>query len=345
MVSGGEMEKLPWPISVGIWFVESKGGDRFTSAYKVGIPIEKRIELVAGIEGVKGVEMHYPYEVDEKNFDKIRKLCKELGLKIVLITPGLFNETMFKDGALSSKNPATRKYAKERIITAMEMNEELNKNGEGGYFTIFWPAADGSTYPFDSYHVEKRKWIREGLIECLQRTKSCPIVIEHKPSDPAAKTYFGTTGEAILLVRDLRRAIDDEKRAGVNPEMAHLLMADTSLGYDISYLLEENMLFHTHWNTCRRRGADTDMLVGSDNWNETAEVFFWLIEYKYDRWLGLDLLPKSEDTKKAIEVNNRAMTVMYNEVKAIHESLKENMRSLNIDITATLNLLLDQRGK
>ena len=29
------------------------------------------------------------------------------------------------------------------------------------------------------------------------------------------------------------------------------------------------------------------MMVGADNWLESMEVFFWLDEYKYDRWLGL----------------------------------------------------------
>jgi len=332
------MKKLPWKISAGLWFIESKGGDRFTSQFKEGISVEERIKLLGNSGLVNGIELHYPYEIDENNFDKIRDISKDYNLKILMISPGLFNEMEFKNGALSSPNEKTREKAIKRIITAIKMTEELKKNNEGGEFIIFWPAADGTTYPFDSNHIKKRKLIKDGLAECLRSTKG-NIVIEHKPSDPAAKTYFGTTGEAILLTRDLRKEIGDNSRIGINPEMAHLLMADASLGYDISYLIEENMLFHTHWNTCRRRGADTDMMVGTDNFYETMEVFYWLDRYKYNRWLGLDLLPKNEDSIKAIDISVRAMTIMYNKVLELKDKITDFIESEREDVTEIYKLI------
>jgi len=332
------MKKLPWKISAGLWFIESKGGDRFTSQFKEGISVEERIKLLGNSGLVDGIELHYPYEIDENNFDKIRDISKDYNLKILMISPGLFNEMEFKNGALSSPIRRTREKAIKRIITAIKMTEELKKNNEGGEFIIFWPAADGTTYPFDSNHIKKRKLIKDGLVECLRSTKG-NIVIEHKPSDPAAKTYFGTTGEAILLTRDLRKEIGDNSRIGINPEMAHLLMADASLGYDISYLIEENMLFHTHWNTCRRRGADTDMMVGTDNFYETMEVFYWLDRYKYNRWLGLDLLPKNEDSIKAIDISVRAMTIMYNKVLELKDKITDFIESEREDVTEIYKLI------
>ena len=332
------MKKLPWKISAGLWFIESKGGDRFTSQFKEGISVEERIKLLGNSGLVDGIELHYPYEIDENNFDKIRDISKDYNLKILMISPGLFNEMEFKNGALSSPIRRTREKAIKRIITAIKMTEELKKNNEGGEFIIFWPAADGTTYPFDSNHIKKRKLIKDGLVECLRSTKG-NIVIEHKPSDPAAKTYFGTTGEAILLTRDLRKEIGDNSRIGINPEMAHLLMADASLGYDTSYLIEENMLFHTHWNTCRRRGADTDMMVGTDNFYETMEVFYWLDRYKYNRWLGLDLLPKNEDSIKAIDISVRAMTIMYNKVLELKDKITDFIESEREDVTEIYKLI------
>jgi len=40
------MAQLPWSISVGIWFVESRGGDRFTRQYKPGMEIPARIQAM-----------------------------------------------------------------------------------------------------------------------------------------------------------------------------------------------------------------------------------------------------------------------------------------------------------
>jgi xylose isomerase len=326
------MEKLPWKISGGLWFIESKGGDRFTSQFKEGIPVEERIKLLGDSKLVNGIELHYPYEVEEDSFDRIRNVAKDFNLKILAVCPGLFKEMEFKNGALTSSNKNTRNNAIKRIVTAMKMNEVLKNNGEGGDFAIYWPSADGTTYPFDSDHIKKRKMIKDGLLECLKTTKGT-IVHEYKPSDPAAKSCFGFTGEAILLARDLRKEIGDDSRVGINPEMAHLLMADSLLGYDISYLIEEKMLFHTHWNTCRRRGADTDMIVGTDNFYDTMEVFFWLKRHNYDKWLGLDLMPKNENSIEAVRVSIQAMTFMYNKLLEIYDKVTEFIDSGREDVT------------
>ena len=44
---------LPWPVSVGVWFIEGRGGDRFTESHKEGIPIVDRIRLAGQMRGVK----------------------------------------------------------------------------------------------------------------------------------------------------------------------------------------------------------------------------------------------------------------------------------------------------
>jgi sugar phosphate isomerase/epimerase len=337
--------QLPWPISVGLWFIEGKGGDRFTSSYKDGIPVLDRIRMAGSMRGVRGIELHYPYEVTEDTFDEVRQCAKDQGLKILTVIPGLFNEQRFKDGALISYDKAIRQEAIRRIKTSMQMNAELTKAGEGGNFAIYWPAADGITYSFQAYHPERRKMMLDGLVESLQ---SAPgnIVIEHKPSDPAVKTYNGTTAETILLCRDIIAQIgqDSKERIGINPEMAHLLMADADLGEEVSRILDEGLLRHTHWNTIRRKGADTDMMVGTDNWLESMEVFFWLDECKYDRWLGLDLCPKSEDSRSAIDVSIEAMERMYAEVMSIKDELKANMKNPAVDATANQRLLMSARG-
>lgn len=52
------MEKLPWKISAGLWFIKSEGGDRFTSRFKNGISIEERIKLLGESGLVDGIELH-----------------------------------------------------------------------------------------------------------------------------------------------------------------------------------------------------------------------------------------------------------------------------------------------
>jgi len=112
----------------------------------------------------------------------------------------------------------------------------------------------------------------------------------------------------------------------------------------MSLILENKLLLHTHWNTIKRLGPDTDQMVGADNWNQTMEVFFWLDEYKYDHWLGLDLCPKSEYTPDAVDVSIEAMERMYAEVMSVKDKLKANMRDPKSDASANLRLLMKARG-
>ena len=93
--------QLPWPISVGVWFIEGKGGDRFTSSYKEPLPILDRIRLAGKMRGVQAIEIHYPTS-DRREFDECASSPRTRGLKILSVIPGLFNEQRFKDGALIS---------------------------------------------------------------------------------------------------------------------------------------------------------------------------------------------------------------------------------------------------
>jgi len=97
----------------GLWFIKSKGGNRFTSQFKEGIPVKERIKLLGNSQLVDGIELHLPYEVTEDTFDKMRNIAKDFNLKILSLVPDLLNEMEFKNGALSSPNRKTREKAIE----------------------------------------------------------------------------------------------------------------------------------------------------------------------------------------------------------------------------------------
>jgi xylose isomerase len=59
---------LDLKLSVGIWFF-SPGGGRFHDRYVPNLDIPERLALAAEMAkyGVKGIEAHYPSEVNEEN--------------------------------------------------------------------------------------------------------------------------------------------------------------------------------------------------------------------------------------------------------------------------------------
>ena len=50
---------------------------------------------------------------------------------------------------------------------------------------------------------------------------------------------------------------------------------------------------------------DDDVIVGTVNLWETVEALFWLNEWGYDGWYGLDLFPYREPPEKAVEESIR----------------------------------------
>ena len=70
-------------ISVGVLYMGSVA-DRFVlKGYRKQKEMIQRIKAISEIEGVEGIEIHYPTEINEENVDAIREVLKETGLKVV----------------------------------------------------------------------------------------------------------------------------------------------------------------------------------------------------------------------------------------------------------------------
>jgi xylose isomerase len=91
---------------------------------------------------------------------------------------------------------------------------------------------------------------------------------------------------------------------GVNIDMGHALIMKENLAESIALCCRYGKLFHTHWND-NWKLFDDDVIVGTVNLWETLEALFWLREWGYDGWYGLDLFPYREPAEKAVEESIR----------------------------------------
>ena len=80
------------------------------------------------------------------------------------------------------------------------------------------------------------------------------------------------------------------------------------------------------------------MIVGTDNFYESMEVFYWLKRFDYRKWLGLDLMPKNEDSIETVRVSIKAMTLMYNKVLELEEKITNFIDSEREDVTEIYNI-------
>jgi xylose isomerase len=283
-------------FSVGIWFL-GESRDRFSVYKEEPVTIEARFKLAGEMDEVGAMELHYPNEISDDTIEDVKKYAKNAGLEIASVVPNLFAESKWQYGAVTSPDPKVREAAVNRMIRTMEINREL-----GCEFMILWPGEEGNDgYILTSNYVDQWNWFKEACVKVLEAVADVNIALEHKPNDPKVYITAGNTGKALLMCREVNEALGS-KRMGMNIEVGHVQIARENLAEAYSLTMKDDLLFHVHLNdNNREKEGDTDLMVGSANFMETLELFFWLKELAYEGWYGLDLFPTRISAKKAVE--------------------------------------------
>jgi xylose isomerase len=287
-------------VATGIWFLGATS-DRFVKAgYRPDKSIVERFQLAAGIPGVKGLEMHYPTEVTDATYKDLKKLADDLGLKVVQFCPHLWVEAKWKYGQFTNPDPKLRReaidLAKRTTDIAQYMDAEL---------MVYWPAQDGFDYPFQVDHRKRLDDLVHGLAEWADHNPQQKVVVEYKAFEPRTHIMLPTIGHCMTVINEINRP-----NLGINIDMGHAFMMKENLAESIALCSRYGKLFHTHWND-NWKMFDDDVIVGTVNLWETLEALFWLDEWGYDGWFGLDLFPYREPPEKAVEESIRNLQFGY----------------------------------
>lgn len=309
------MRKLQ--VSVGAWFLGAVG-DRFVkSGYRPDKTIEERFRLAAGIEGVGGLEMHYPTEINDDNWRTLKQIADDANLKFVMLTPHVWVDPSYAFGQFSHPEPNVRRKCLDFCKRVTDFAQRLNVE-----FMCYWPAQDGYEYPFQiDYHA---RWdnLAEGLAAWADHNPNQKIVVEYKGYDPRAHILLPTVGQCVAMLNEINRP-----NLGINIETGHALIMKENLAEAFGFALRYGKLFHTHWND-NTKMFDDDLIPGMVNFWETLELLFWLEEWGYDGWYGLDLFPYREEPDKAITQSIRNLEFGFECLERLpREELRQVMRS------------------
>jgi xylose isomerase len=302
---------LDLKFSAGVWYF-FPGGGRFHAAY-VDRPRERRewlkrvFEKVAPLarHGVKGLEAHYPNEVDEENLDDYGDFERATGIRLITIIPNLFYDAAYEWGSLSSPIPAVRRHAIQRAVAALKLNKR-----HGTDFAVVWPGIDGFENPFGVDFQAARDRFAEGLAEAMDAAPGVRVAEEPKPYEPRGHILYGTTAEGILLAQKVEsllrsrvnRAVLDsgEGLVALNPEVGHMLMGGEDLAYAFSLVCEYGRLAHTHWNSQPLGNYDQDLNVGVISPEQTEAALYALKMHGYPGYFGIDINPERMPVERAI---------------------------------------------
>ncbi len=271
-------------ISVGVWYMGSVY-DRFVKeGYRPQQKVVDRIKSISEIDGVGGIEIHYPTEINEDNLDNIRKALNETGLEIVQFCPHLWVKPEWKYGAFSNPDSQIRKDALDLAKRAVDISREFKPE-----VMVYWPAQDGYDYFFQVDYNKRLGWMVECLTKICDYAPKQKFAIEYKQFEPRTHIFLGRAGEVMTIVNEI-----DRNNLGVNIDIGHALIVKENLSESLALVNRYNKLFHTHWND-NHTIFDDDIIVGSVNFWQTLEFAYWLYKNNYDKWHGLDLFPYRED--------------------------------------------------
>ena len=322
--------ELELKFSAGIWFF-SPCNSRFHAKYQPEIEIEQRLEIAAGLaeHGLKGIEAHYPNEVNEDNLDLWKKFTADTGIKLITVIPQLFWDEQFEWGSFSNPLEARRRAAIERAKAAFQLNRELDTE-----FSIVWPGVDGYENPFGVDFTAMRARFAEGLAEAMDAAPGVRVAFEPKPYEPRGRILFGTTPEGILLGHQVEALLSaDENRklldeghtlCCMNPEVGHVLMGFEDLAYAFSWPLSEGRLAHTHWNSQPLGNYDQDLNVGVVAPEQIEALMYTLKMYGYRGWFGIDVNPERMPVARALMNSMDAIRAANDRVNSVdHEAVMQ----------------------
>jgi len=320
--------ELDLKISVGIWYF-TPGGGRFHDRYVPEKSILERLETAAEMAkfGVKGIEAHYPNEINEENVHLYKKLEKETGIRLVIIVPFLFFDREFEFGSLSNPVPKYRDRAIKRTIETFKLGKTL-----GVDTAVVWPGIDGYTYSYG--HQFYRMWenFESGLAEAMDEVAGLRVAIEPKPYEPAPNNIYRTTADGLLLAKDVEARLKSPENkkmlqqghalVGLNPEIGHVRMGFEDLPYVFARVMREGRLAHTHWNSQPLGNYDQDLNVGVVEWDQAEAALYTLKMYGYTGYFGVDINPERMSAVKAIEINAMVLEIMNHRINSLpHEKI------------------------
>ena len=269
----------------------SKHGDRWMlGGYHEGLDVRDAVARAASIDGIQGIELVHPQQIDANNGRELMNVISDAGLAVSSIANSISGSPLYYRGALTSKDPVVRRKAVDTVKRGLDLAAEM-----GVARTNLWLGREGFDYPFQVDYQECRDLLAAGLAECASHQPDVKICIEYKLREPRAHLFAGTAHKTLSLIEEAGAA-----NVGVLLDTGHALFAYESIAESIYLLHRAGKLFHFHLND-NYRMEDDDMLVGSIHFFEFLEALYWLERVGYDGWISLDPHPLGEDETRSVE--------------------------------------------
>ncbi len=289
-------------VDAHLWCLGTYAERYVPGGYFEDMSLEEKLEVFSKIKGLTGIVIFYPTDPLPSDPDKLSRLLGNHGLKASVMEPEVWSDRKWKDGAFSTTDSKIRKEAVKRLKESIDLGKELKTDS-----VLLWPAHDGFDYPFQSDYRDSWKYLVETVREIGEYDRSVKIAIEAKSKDPRQKQLIRDTGKALALINDVGL-----ENIGCALDVGHTLMAGESLSESLMLMDLHKRLFQIHLND-NYKDADPDMVLGTVNFWEILEFFYFLNKTDYNSWSTIDIIASRDDRVKTLELAV-SMTWKYKEL-------------------------------
>ena len=288
----------------------SKTKDRFHE-YNVELSIEERLQVIAEMEGVTGVESVFPYEVGKAQIFK--SLLEKYNLSIAAVNVNVKAEPEFRDGGLTNKDPAIRDKAVQFIKDAKDFAKTVGANK-----VTCCPLGDGYEFNFHCDYRQMWMYLVNTFAEAGDYLREIPLFIEYKPSETRGRCFVDTAAKALCLLNDI--GINE---MGITLDFGHSMYGNENPAEVVALLSKSRFPFYIHINDNDARW-DWDYMVGTKHYLDYIEFLFYLQECDYQDFMTSDTSPTRWDIKKTFEMNARVTNKLWKKLLNIdRDALKQ----------------------
>jgi xylose isomerase len=273
-------------FTFGLWTYGNTGRDSWGDPVRDPIPFERALPILAEL-GAYGVNYHDEDLIPRGSspaerasiLGRFKKTLAATGLKVPMATTNLFSDPLFKDGAFTSNHPEVRAYALQRAMQNIDTAVEL-----GAKTYVFWGGREGVEVNAAKSPLVALQRYRDALDflceYCRSQTYDLRFALEAKPNEPRGDFFLPTSGHMLAFIHTLARP----EMVGLNPEVAHEVMAGLDMAHTVAQALDAGKLFHIDLNGQKPGRFDQDLRFAS----EDHKGAFFLVKVLEDaRWDGM----------------------------------------------------------
>ncbi len=291
----------------------SRTKDRFHD-YNVPLELDQKFELMTRIEGYDGVEIVFPYEVNDPALT--RRLLDKHRLNVAAVNVNVKAEPEFKNGGLTAHNPEVREKAVRFIKEAKDFAAAV-----GADKVTCCPLGDGYEFSFQYDYAQTWKYLVETFGAAGDYKPEIPLFVEYKPSETRGRCFVDSAAKTLCLLNDIQN-----QKMGVTLDFGHSIYGNEHPAEAVVMLAESPYPYYIHINDNDGKW-DWDYFCGTKHYLEYVEFIYYLKKYGYSDYMTSDTSPTRWDIRGTFEANSRMTNKIWQRLEAVDGGKLEALMS------------------